>query len=259
MPEPLVDWPRSFYEGPGAKPFLFYVVYGAFGEVPALDPEKYRSNGVYPGLTLAHYGREPHGEVLDDFREGYFWDEFLKSDPGPAQRVQDATECLILQGELDDQSDLNYLRDCVGLLTFLLDHGGVGVFDPQMCRWWGPDEWRSQVFEPGAPIPGRHVVILGSPEESETGEPLMWFHTRGLRKFGRPDLSVRQVPARYQQAVIELCDRLITLQALGGAVPEGQEIELNDLPPGMVCHHTGDADDPEFNNAHIEITPPRSE
>jgi hypothetical protein len=24
----------------------------------------------------------------------------------------------------------------------------------------------------------------------------------------------------------------------------------------MTCHHAGDEDDPDFNNVHVEITPP---
>src|SRR4051794_4442543 len=34
--EQLADWPRRFYQGPGGQPFLFYAVYGAFPQVPAL-------------------------------------------------------------------------------------------------------------------------------------------------------------------------------------------------------------------------------
>ncbi|MDR3639351.1 MAG: hypothetical protein P4L84_36455 [Isosphaeraceae bacterium] len=253
MPEPLADWPRPYYEGPAGKPFLFYVVYGSFSHAAALDAEHYRSNGVYPGLTLAHYGQEHHAEVLDGFREGYPWDDLLRRDPALAHRTREAEECLILQGELDDQADLNYLRDTVGLLAFLLDHGGVVVFDPQIFRWWGADAWRQHVFEPAAAIPGRHVVILNSEEEADAAGPSTWFHTRGMRKFGRPDVSVHNVPAQYQEAIVDLCDRFITLQAFGGNVPEGQEIQMNHLPAGLVCRHEGDVDDPDFNNSHIEI------
>ncbi len=38
-------------------------------------------------------------------------------------------------------------------------------------------------------MPRQHVVILTSEECSGDGRPLTWFHTRGMRKFGRPDLS----------------------------------------------------------------------
>ena len=59
-----------------------------------------------------------------------------------AQAIQAAGECLILRGELEDQSNLNYLRDTVGLMTFLLDQGGIVVYDPQMFHWWEPGEWK---------------------------------------------------------------------------------------------------------------------
>jgi hypothetical protein len=102
------------------------------------------------------------------------------------------------------------------------------------------------------------VIILTS-DEDESGNgsnPLTWFHTRGLRKFGRPDLSVHDVPARHHGAVIELIQRFIEVQAFGGTIAEGQEITMRSLPPGMTCHHGGDLDDPDFNNVHVEITPP---
>ena len=31
--EQLADWPRKFYQGSGGKPFLFYVVFGAFSRM----------------------------------------------------------------------------------------------------------------------------------------------------------------------------------------------------------------------------------
>ena len=47
--------------------------------------------------------------------------------PVLAGRIVESTECLILRGEIEDGDNLNYLRDSVGLLTFLLDHGGITV------------------------------------------------------------------------------------------------------------------------------------
>lgn len=72
--------------------------------------------------------------------------------------------------------------------------------------------------------------------------------------FGRPDLSIHNVPVQYHQAVIDLCNRFIEFQAFGGVIAEGQEIKIWSLPEGMVCHHRGDMDDPDFNNVHVEIT-----
>ena len=74
-----------------------------------------------------------------------------------------------------------------------------------------------------------------------------------MRKFGRPDLSIRSVSKERESAAIDLINRLIVMQAEGGRVPEGQSIQLRSLPPGLTCHHTGSLDDPEFNNVHVEI------
>jgi len=143
-------------------------------------------------------------------------------------------------------------------MTWLLDHGGVCVYDPQMFRWWGLAAWRRQVFEPAGPVHRQHVVILTSGEDTagSRGEPLTWFHTRGMRKFGRPDLSVHGVSPEYHEAVIDLCERFIEFQGLGGVITEGQEIRMRGLPAGMTCRHGGDTEDPDFNNVHVEITPP---
>jgi hypothetical protein len=92
-------------------------------------------------------------------------------------------------------------------------------------------------------------VILVSEEPNGTE----WVHTRGLRKFGRPDLSVHGVSLLNKPGVIDLCNRFIELQAFGGAILEGQEIRMQSLPPGMRCHRRGDVDDPDFNNVHVEI------
>ncbi len=254
MTEQLADWPRCYYREPGGNPFLFYVVYGAFSGMPALSQREYRSNGVFPGLHLSHYDKEKHPDVLDGFQVTYLWDNLKKRHPALAGAIKQAGECLILTGELEDQADLNYLRDAVGLLTFLLDHGGIVIYDPQMFHWWEPNEWKERVFQPGGPVPHHHVAILTSEEPEEAS--LTWFHTRGLRKFGRPDLSVHRVPLSYREAVIDLFERFIEFQAFGGIIEEGREIRMKTLPAGMICQHAGGLDDSDFNNVHVEVTPP---
>ena len=255
MSGPIVDWPRPHFRSPGGRPFLFYYVYGLFPDIPAVDPQTYRTLGIHPGLELSLYDRDTYPQVLAGFQEGYLWEEHVARDPVLARNVADSEQCLILRGELDDRGDLNYLRDSVGLLTFLLDHGGICVLDPQMLRWWEPEVWRRRIFEPAGPVPRHHVIILTSEEDGSavSSEPLTWFHTRGMRKFAGPDLSVHHVPRHHHDAVIDLFERFIEFQAFGGVIAEGQEIRMRSLPPGMTCRHGGDLDDPDFNNVHVEI------
>jgi hypothetical protein len=205
---------------------------------------------------LSHYDAQQYFDVLDAFRQDYVWDQFQAHNPALAGRVAGCTECLILRGQIEDCDNLNYLRDSVGLLTFLLDHGGITVHDPQMFHWWEAEDWRNRVFLADGAVPRRHVVVLTS---EELDPALTWFHTRGMRKFGRPDISIRNVPAEHHDGVIDLCERFIELQALGGIIDEGFSVRMNSLPDGMTCHHRGDLDDPDFNNVHVEITWPRAE
>ena len=113
----------------------------------------------------------------------------------------------------------------------------------------GRRTWRSEVFEPTGPVIGQQVVILVS-EEPDGTERL---HTRGMGKFGRPDISVPGVTAADREGFEELCHRFIEFQALGGIIAEGQEIRMGSLPDGYACHHAGDLDDPDFNNVHIRV------
>jgi hypothetical protein len=121
-----------------------------------------------------------------------------------------------------------------------------------MFKWWSAHEWREHAFEPAGAVPRHHVVILVSDEPDERSR---WYHTRGMLKFGRPDLSVHGVVPELEPAVKDLCERFIEMQAFGAVIPEGQEVRMNGLPPGWRCRHGGDLDDPEFNNRHVEIGP----
>jgi hypothetical protein len=254
MGSPLADWSRPHYVTGGKDPFLFYVVYGQVDTAKVLSRSTYRSDGIPDGIDVMTYGPIAHADVVASFRQGYLWDQLTADNPGLAAKVIAQNCCLILKGEVSDPPTLNYFRDAIGFLAFCLDAGGVAIYDPQMFTWWEPSDWRSRVWDAGSPAPRHHVVILFSEEADGT----QWIHTRGMRKFGRPDVSVHNVAPRYRDAIIDLCNRFIELQAFGGVVDEGQEVRLSSLPSGMKCFRRGSELDPDFNNEHIEIVWPIS-
>jgi hypothetical protein len=199
---------------------------------------------------MMSYGPEQHPEVPGSFQEGFPWDELKASDPGFAKAIQRCERCLIVRGTPKDSTSLNYLRDTVGLIMYLIDSGGCAVYDPQMLRWWSAADWQQQLFEPSQPVPRNHSVILVSEEDNPA---LKWFHTRGMRKFGRPDISVHNVPAELTDAVVSLVNRLIEHLASGNVIADGQQIRMPTLPAGTIARNAGDHDDPDFNNVHIDI------
>lgn len=246
----LPSWTRPYFQNGGHPAFLFYVIYGAFEVDKPLSRSKYRVSGIPSEIGLMRYHEPKHQEVIDSFRDGCLWDCLNHADPDLAAVIAGEKECIVLRAEFPNPENLDYFKDAIGIITWLLDRGGVAVFDAQMFRWWSAEEWRRDVFAPAEPLPSRHVKILLSKEDGSKGE---WVHTRGMRKFGRPDLSVHHVSEDWRDAAIEICNRFIQLQAFGGVIEEGAEIRMNGVPEGLRCFHRGDLDDPDFNNVHVAI------
>jgi hypothetical protein len=244
----LKTWERKFFTEPLDSPFLFYCVHGNFSVDFKISTEKYRTAGMPSGCEILGYGPNSHPEYVRSFLEGYLWQSLKESDSVLSEQIINSKECFVIKVELGDTSNLNYLRDVVGVITYLLDHGGVSVYDPQGFQFISKSDWIENIFKPNGSVPRNHVMILYSEENG-----LKWYHTRGLRKFGRPDLSIHGVPAQYEDAVYDLFNRFIEYEAFGGIIQNNQEIKMNSLPKGMYCENKGDFDDPDFNNTHIEI------
>jgi hypothetical protein len=78
-----------------------------------------------------------------------------------------------------------------------------------------------------------------------------------MRKFGRPDISIRQVPDRAVDRAGLLCERLVELEALGAHFADGQSLELDGLGASVVARLGGGLDDPDFNNTYVEFRWPQ--
>lgn len=250
MTAQLEPWNRTAYVAGGGEPFLFYVAYGDINPKAPLSRSKYRSEGIPKGISMMSYGPDQHPEVPGSFRGGFLWDELQANDPKLAAAVEQCDRCIVLRGTPADATSLNYLRDTIGLMTYMLDHGGCAIYDPQMLRWWSAADWREQSSAPASTVAHKHTVILVSDEEDHS---LKWYHTRGMRKFGRPDISVHNVAAVQGNAVVNLCNRLIEHLAAGHVIADGQHIRMPGLPPRTTARNAGDLDDPDFNNVHLDI------
>lgn len=240
-------WPRPRFQPGGGNAMVFYALYGRFPASIQISGDEYRTAGVPPGIRIKKVTRQD----LPEFPfTGQGISRLLQPQlPEIFESIQGAPECMIITGEVPDPPDLTYLRDAIGLVTYFLDEGATAVIDPQKLGLYSPQSWREEIFEPQPPRFLNHVVILVTPEPGGT----KWIHTRGLRKFGRPDLSIPAIAPAHEPAAIDLCNRLILLQAEGVVIPDGEQITTDDLPYGLTCHHAGDLDDPDYNNVHVEI------
>lgn len=244
--ESLTVWERPYFTQPLYNALLFVCVHGAFHADFNIEGQQYELSEVPYGIDIHRFGPDSHPETVQSYLSGHLWEKLQQENPGLAEQLERCPECYVITGELADSASLDYLRNINGLIAYLLDHGGISVYDPQGMIFTGKDEWRRRFFEPHAPVPLNHVMIIYTEDE-------LWYHTRGLRKFGRPDLSIKGVAPEYSAAVIELFERFIVYQALGGIIEDGRTITLDGLPEGMWCENKGDFDDFDFNNKHVEI------
>ena len=79
-------------------------------------------------------------------------------------------------------------------------------------------------------------------------------HTRGLRVFGRPDLSIHDVDPDAFTTTVELVNVLIAQLAKGLVIDDGMTMDVGGDLGMLTFEHRGDVDDPDFNNEHLEIT-----
>lgn len=235
----MENWSRPYFQNSPQEPHLFYAVLGDF----QLGDELHQMASVLPsGLDC---------RVIDGsyFRDGVVWDRLQQEQPELATVASLASQAVVVQGEVEQQHNLDYLKTTIDFLTYLTDCGGTTVYDPYALNWFGSKQWQEWATDGQIFNPFDHVVLLSSSEEDGT-----WLHTRGMIKYGRPDLSVRSIQEDEISSVKKLIDRFISFLALGGVVEEGREVSL----PGLTRQYRmgrveGDRDDPDFNNVHVEI------
>jgi hypothetical protein len=245
-------WSRPHWSRDEAKAMLLYFVFGQFPGELRLELSAHGSAGLPPGVEmhripkalLAHWEGHPlRGALGGVLRDG---------NPDAFEAARTADECLMLRGELPDPESLGYLRDMVGAVSALLDAGGVAVVDPQILEIFQPDEWRARYAEAECSVPRNHVLILC--QDDAAG--LAWVKTRGMRKFARPDVSIRRVPQEGVQRAGAVAARLVDLQARGMRFGDGSTVDVEGLPDGLHVTRAGSLDDPGFNNTHLELVWP---
>lgn len=255
MKEPVIipAWQRPHWQAGDEEILLQFYVFGKFESVrvPSSD---YGSPGLPKGIesTSHHHAalRQWEGYPL----KGAMGRMFKADAPVAYQRALDAPQVLVVRGSLKDRQSTGYLRDTLGVVAGMLDIGGVAVLDPQVLSLETADEWRRRFLIPdGAPV-RNHLLILC---DDEAAEGYSRVHTRGLRKFGRPDISIRQVPGTAVDRAGALAEQLAELLALGARFTDGQALAIEGLPGGVTVRLGGGPDDPQFNNHFIELDWPK--
>lgn len=242
----MENWARPYLVKYEQKPRLYYAVLGDI----AVDKTIQKFAGNLPnGVGFRSVDAE-------FFRKGQEQETLQQFIPELAQSVAEASSAVIVEGEVSYSNDLDYLRDVVDFLTFLCDVGGRVVYDPYMMSWFSKSDWCARADAGQLFNPFDHVRILAS--KTENGQ--FWYHSHGLLKFGRPDLSVHSVSPTEAPLIKIVMEKFIVFQSLGGVMEADRTIEIKGLAQKYSTSSVqGSPEDPNFNNYHIEIkTSPES-
>jgi hypothetical protein len=250
MPLDLLTWLRPNFVANAGEPFLLFAAFGALDLAVPIDRAKYRAAGVPKACELLLYERQRQPTSFQHLWQSHAWGLAAAESSGLAEAANAAPQFAILRGHIKNSETLDYLRDVVGIVQYLCDRGASTVFDPQAFQFWSAADWKDRLFAPAAPVPHEHVIILETPDD---GADTAWIHTQGLRKFGRPDLSVRAVGSAQRERIVELFNHLVEHLAGGGTILDGERVTFAGLPPGGVFQVDTWLDHPEFHNAHVEL------
>jgi hypothetical protein len=243
-------WPRPHWQPSEEQAVLLFFVFGAFPEDLVIPAARYGSPGLPEGVELQRF----QNAVLSRW-EGYplsgALGELLKEDsPEAYAAAKVAPHVIAIRGRFPDSDHLDYLRDTLGVVAALTDIGGKVIIDPQILSLFDAASWRDHYLVQGGAPTRHHVLILCSPEETKGRS---WIRTRGMRKFGRPDISLTNVPDREIDRAGALSERLVDLGALGSHFEQHQTFEVDGVEGGLTVELSGDESDPAFNNSHAAM------
>jgi len=246
-------WPRPYYSRGEDKAMLLFFVFGAFPARLELNVARYGSAGLPAGVEMHRFDKQMLAHWEGHPLRGAIGELLREDDPHTFKLAREAPECIMLRGELDDPPTLDYLRDTLGVIAALLDVGGIAIVDPQILSLFAPRAWGERYLIEGGAPPRAHALILCHDEGDGA-----WVRTRGMRKFARPDISLRNVPKAETDRAGALAEHLLELEAMGMRFAEGTTLEVEGMPRGLVARHGGSLDDPQFNNRHVEFEWPKS-
>ncbi len=243
-----MNYERTCYEDVGYRPLLYYVIFGANGEQLEVSRERHHVDEFPEGLECTFVQRTQNSEYMSSMIGGSIGEILAEDYPALYEEIKNTDQWAVIQGEVVNDKDLNYMRNAIGFVQAFMETGAVGVLDLQTFSLFSPKEWENNIFSQEF-SPYHHVTIL----VSEDGDKI-WLHTRGMRKFGRPDISIERVTEKELDNAIQVINQMIYYGALGAFFDRAVTIHTHTgktyvFKPKLI----NDLDNPDFNNSYYRV------
>lgn len=194
-------------------------------------------------LDIRQHRREEDPEWFD----GFFSPELMNmaaSDLGEGVDLSRMKAVCSLHLEVAEPTDLAYLQGTWAVAGWLCECGAEAVHDAHAIRWHSGAELLQ--LDPARDFEIEHEVnlIFESDETPGFGHVT---HTRGLAKFGRPDIVLAGVQPGDARVCGVLLNALARRAALGAALHAGQTVGPAGLSPRTLIEYEPDEAHPQVN------------
>jgi hypothetical protein len=191
------------------------------------------ANAPVDALAVRLHRHEDNPEWMDAFRTGPLRDLAARELPD-LRPIDEATCCYSIQVRVPDPADLTHLQLAWAVAARVSRAGAVAVFDAFAHDWSLPEQVAA--LDPHRPFDIlREISVIAESEPTPGfGHPV---HTRGMIKFGRPDL-IMGVPEDRIGDAASVLNQLATMLAEGHVLAAGHHLRINDEETLAVLPYT---------------------
>jgi hypothetical protein len=137
--------------------------------------------------------------------------------------VDAATCCYVIDIDVDDPIDLSHLQLAWAVASSIARAGTVTVLDVHAATWHAGSDVAA--LPPDRPLVIQHEISITAETEPSPGFGHA-VHTRGMIKFGRPDL-IAGVPADRIRETGQILNHLARMLATGAVIEPGERFRVD--------------------------------
>lgn len=239
---------REYYKDIDYKPFLFYVIFGVSAEELQVSRKKHHIDEFPAGLDMRMFNRKENADYIDGFFSGVMGNVLDEKNHEVFEQCKNADMCVVISGKVKDDATFDYMRNVIGFIQAFVENGAYGILDCLMFSLFAPEEWSIHYFEKEVNAQD-HVVILYSKEENG-----YWLHTRGMAKFGRPDISIENVEESDFHDYEQIINQMIFYGGHGVFFDGKFRLHTKDKKTFLVqSEFVNDFENNDFNNAYCKV------
>lgn len=229
MPK-ILPWPREPHPE-SREPVAVHLFAFAPGELDLEAELRPDEHGIPEGfsdaiLELAYIDRVANPQWVEGFFDPSV-EALARRSIGDAFDAVKGSGGVYAISYLDDESaSLGPLQTVWAFARYLASLGATAVLDAGAQRWWSAEALLARRPDRAFRIEDEIDVVF------EPGESAGYVHTRGMAKFGRPEVALEQVRERHRARAVDLVTTLAEALAGGRVLRAGDAIALDD---GIEC------------------------